>query len=236
MSFPLRSRQVRPEIMDQPGLSPHLHDHALRGLQRINRWSGSSRIYWPCLYQAAQAVAPRPLRILDLATGGGDVPIRLWHRAKKRGVNMEIEGCDVSNTAIVHAQALAVSQSAPVRFFTLNVLTEEMPAGYDVFLCSLFLHHLEEQQAIALLQRMAASVGRLLLINDLMRSPMGYALAYVGTRLLTTSRIVHLDGPQSVAAAFTVQEMHQLAQQAGLVGANIRRAWPFRMLFCWSKS
>jgi len=235
MSFRFRSRQLLPEIMDQPGLAPHLHDHALRGLQRINRWSGSSRIYWPCLYQAAQAVAPRPLRILDLATGGGDVPIRLWHRAKKRGVNMEIEGCDVSNTAIVHAQALAVSQSAPVRFFRLNVLTEELPAGYDVFLCSLFLHHLDEQQAITLLQRMAASVGHMLLINDLVRGPIGYALAYVGTRLMTTSRVVHFDGPQSVAAAFTVKEMHQLAQRAGLEEATVQRAWPFRMLLRWCK-
>jgi 2-polyprenyl-3-methyl-5-hydroxy-6-metoxy-1,4-benzoquinol methylase len=221
--------------MDQPGLATHLHDHALRGLQRINRWSGSSRIYWPWLYQASQAVAPRPLRILDLATGGGDVPIRLWHKAKKAGVKLEIEGCDVSDIAIAHARTLAASQSAGVRFFTLNVLADELPAGYDVFLCSLFLHHLEEQQAITLLKRMAAAAGHMLLINDLVRGPVGYALAYVGTRLLTTSRVVHADGPQSVAAAFTVQEMHQLAQRAGLQSATVRRAWPLRMLLRWSK-
>src|SRR5437870_13476363 len=112
MSLLLHNRQLRPEIMDQPGLAPHLHDHALRGLQRINRWSGSDRIYWPWLHQAARAIAPRPLRVLDLATGGGDVPVRLWHKAKKRGVNLEIEGCDVSDTAIVHARTLAASQSA----------------------------------------------------------------------------------------------------------------------------
>jgi 2-polyprenyl-3-methyl-5-hydroxy-6-metoxy-1,4-benzoquinol methylase len=221
--------------MDQPGLQAHVHDQALRGLQRINALSGSSRSYWPWLRQAALGVTPRPLRILDLATGGGDVPIRLWRKAHKAGINLQIEGCDVSDTAITHARDLAASQRADVRFFTLNALVDPLPTGYDVFLCSLFLHHLEESQAIDLLKRLAAAVDKMILINDLVRGPLGYGLAYVGTRLLTTSPIVHSDGPQSVAGAFTVHEMRQLAAQAGLGSATVRRAWPFRMLLRWGK-
>src|SRR5262249_1666656 len=105
----------------------------------------------------------------------------------------------------------------------------------DILLCSLFLHHLEESQAIDLLKRMATATGRMILINDLVRGPFGFSLAYVGTRVLSRSPIVHADGPQSVAAAFTVQEMRQLAERAGLEHATVARRWPFRMLLEWNK-
>src|SRR5258708_13306028 len=111
MPFLLKKRRLRPEIMDQPGLSHDLHAQALRGLQRINFLSGSSGIYWPCIRSAAKSVAPHPLRILDLATGGGDVPIRLWVKAQRTGLNLHIEGCYRTATAISHPHTLPPAQS-----------------------------------------------------------------------------------------------------------------------------
>jgi len=229
----LRERRLQPEIMDQPGLAPHLHAQALRGLERINAWSGSSRIFWPAIRRAALAISPRRLRVLDLATGGGDVPVRLWRKSQRAGLNVEVEGCDRSETAISHARQSASAQS--VRFFIWNVLHGPLPQGYDLLFCSLFLHHLEESQAIDFLKRMAMAAGQMILVNDLVRGPFGFGLAYVGTRVLSRSPIVHADGPQSVAAAFTVQEMRQLAERAGLPQATVTRRWPFRMLLEWNK-
>jgi hypothetical protein len=236
MPFLLTERRLRPEIMDQPGLSPDLHAQALRGLQRINFLSGSCGVYWPWIRWAANSVAPRPLRILDLATGGGDVPIRLWHKARIAALNVQIDGCDRSETAISHAQALAAAQAASVRFFTRDVLQGPLPERYDVLLCSLFLHHLDEHQAVDLLRRMAEAAAVMILVNDLVRGPFGFALAYFGTRVLSTSPVVHSDGPQSVAGAFTAPEMRQLAERAGLKGAIVKRRWPFRMLLRWNKT
>jgi hypothetical protein len=68
-------RRLQPELMDQPGLDPARHRQALRGLRRINFWSRSAGILWPALAGLARA-AQRPLRVLDQATGGGDVPNR----------------------------------------------------------------------------------------------------------------------------------------------------------------
>jgi len=236
MPFLLKKRRLRPEIMDQPGLAPDLHVQALRGLQRINFLSGSSGIYWPWIRSAANSVAPRPLRILDLATGGGDVPIRLWQKAQRTGLNLHIEGCDRSATAISHAQALAAAQAASVRFFTRDVLQGPLPERYDALLCSLFLHHLDEHQAVDLVRRMAEAAAVMILVNDLVRGPFGFALAYVASRVLSTSPVVHSDGPQSVAGAFTVREMRELAERAGLKEAIVKRRWPFRMMLRWNKT
>src|SRR5438270_753420 len=75
----LRTRRRRPEIMDQPGLSPARHARALRGLARINFFSGSARILWRPLAELGRELGP--LRILDVATGGGDLPVRLARKA-----------------------------------------------------------------------------------------------------------------------------------------------------------
>jgi hypothetical protein len=83
---------------------------------------------------------------------------------------------------------------------------------------------------------MAEAAAVMILANDLVRGPFGFALAYFGTRVLSTSAIVHSDGPQSVAGAFTVREMRQLAERAGLKEAIVKRSWPFRMLLRWNKT
>ena len=102
-------------------------------------------------------------------------------------------------------------------------------------ICSLFLHHLDEAEAVTVLRSMSQGSRRAVLVNDLVRSRSGYLLAVLGTRILSRSPIVHIDGPLSVAGAFTPDEVLQLCEQAGLNGATISRHWPQRFLLTWSR-
>jgi 2-polyprenyl-3-methyl-5-hydroxy-6-metoxy-1,4-benzoquinol methylase len=256
-------RRHRPEIMDQPDLAPERHFRALRGLARINRWSGSARLLWqPIFARACQASRkgvgslfpvpvtwvnwktgkrlPTPfreqrMRLLDVATGGGDVPIRLWHKARHAGLELEIAGCDRSPYAVEYARRCARACRADVHFFEWDVLRSGLPDDYDIVASSLFLHHLEEKQAIELLRAMARAARHLVLINDLVRSWASYVLAYLGTRMLSASDVVHADGPRSVEGAFTLVELLTLARQASLDGARVTRHWPCRMLLEWER-
>lgn len=231
----LRQRHRLPELMDQPGLDHAAHSHALRGLERINRWSGSSRILWPPIAHLAQKRLEQPLRMLDVATGAGDLPIQLWRRGQRANLAMKLDACDISDHALDHARAQAALVRADIHFFRLDVLQEPLPEGYDVVMCSLFLHHLDEEQARGLLQRMRQAARYLVLVNDLRRSLFGYALAYLGTRILSASHIVHVDGPLSVQAAFTIPEVRQLAKSAGMTEATVSRRWPCRFLLTWRR-
>ncbi|MFN5696272.1 MAG: hypothetical protein ACK486_04460 [Cyanobacteriota bacterium] len=60
-------------------------------------------------------------------------------------------------------------------------------------------------------------------------------LTWVGTRLLSRSPIVQIDGPLSVGGAFQLDEVRQLASAAGLAGAQITRFWPERFLLSWRR-
>ncbi|HET6879781.1 MAG TPA: methyltransferase domain-containing protein [Pirellulales bacterium] len=234
--FSVKARRREPEWMDQPGLDRTLHDQALAGLRRVNRLSGTALWLWRPIARLAKERAGQTVRILDLASGGGDVAVGMALAAGRANVPVEIAGCDVSASAVNHAQANAVRAGLDnVRFFVCDALEQELPAGYDVVTCSLFLHHLDDADAAQLLQKMAAATQRLVLVDDLRRSRSGYALAWIGCQLLTRSPVVHTDGPRSVRAAFTLDEAAGLADRAGLAGCRIVPHWPARFLLSWSK-
>jgi 2-polyprenyl-3-methyl-5-hydroxy-6-metoxy-1,4-benzoquinol methylase len=230
----LRHRCRLPEIMDQPNLAHERHVVALRALSRINWWSDSAGILWRPLADLARRLG-RPIRVLDAASGGGDVPIRLWRRARAAGLDIHIEGCDFSPLAVEYAQRKAADYGADVRFFVQDVLQGPTLADYDAVTCSLFLHHLDEEQALAYLRWAAATAAHQVLVSDLIRSRVGLVLAHVAGRILTTSHVVHVDGPRSVEGAFTREEARTLAERAGLHGATVRWRWPFRYLLKWDR-
>jgi 2-polyprenyl-3-methyl-5-hydroxy-6-metoxy-1,4-benzoquinol methylase len=231
----LARRNRRAEVMDQPGLDTGEHHRALAALGRINWLSGSSGVVWPPLKRLSQLYPGRTLRVLDVASGGGDVTIALAHKARSTGRRLEFVGCDASEAAIDFARRSATQRSEAVKFERLNVVNSPLPEGFDAIVCSLFLHHLTEQQAEDLLRRMAGAARYLVVVNDLVRSRLSYLLAMAGTRLLTRSPIVHVDGPLSVQGAFTPAEALQLAERAGLAGATVSRHWPQRFRLQWWK-
>lgn len=229
----LRQRWCEPEIMDRPDLDARRHEQALRGLARLNRVSGSARLLWPPLRELLRRHGgSNPIRLLDVATGSGDVPIALWKMARSAGFDVCVAGCDRSARALELARQRAAAAGAEARFFEADVLRDSWPVDYDVIICSTFLHHLDEDDAVLLLHRMAAA-RQLVLVNDLRRSAAAWLVARAGTQLLTRSPVVHVDGPRSVQAAFTIGEAKRLAERAGLSGARVEPRWPWRFLLTW---
>ncbi len=229
----LAKRRRLPELMDDPGLSRELHFRALAGLSRLNGWSGSVRIIWRAIRSLQRDGNPASLRILDLATGAGDIPIDLWRRARRSGMTVEIDACDISPVALEYARRRSSEHGASIRFFECDALMLDCVMEYDVVISSLFLHHLTQDQATKLLRVMSAATRRMVLVNDLVRSSAGYALARAATRVLTRSHVVHVDGPRSVESAFTSREALRLAKRAGLIGAGVVPKWPCRFLLTW---
>ena len=228
-------RRRQPEWMDQPGLDPRAHRHALDGLGRAHWISRSAAAMWP----AIRAVAPRsgrPLRILDLACGGGRIVVDLARRCAREGLSVEACGVDRSPVAIGYARTLADRAGVQCATFSaLDVARQALPDGFDVVLCSLFLHHLGDEEAETLLRRMRDAARQLVVVSDLRRTLLGYLFAWAGCRLLSRSRVFQADGPRSVEAAFTTAEARRLAGRAGLTGARIVTRWPQRFLLTWRR-
>jgi 2-polyprenyl-3-methyl-5-hydroxy-6-metoxy-1,4-benzoquinol methylase len=233
----LLQRDRRPELMDQPGLDGDTHRRALAALGRTNKVCRVSHAIWRNICCAGVTPANgSPLRILDIASGGGDVIRGIAKLAVGQGVAIEASGCDINPTAVEYAQKVAdQSGLSCVKFFRFHALEDELPEAYDVVMCTLFLHHLAEADARQLLSRMANAARRYVLVDDLRRNRLSYLYAWAGGRLLTRSPIIHTDGPLSVRAAFSIEEVSQLARDAGWRDVQFQFHWPQRYLMTWKK-
>ena len=233
----LLARRREPELMDQADLAPAAHDAALAGLERINRWSAAeAALRRPVLALARRArdEGGPPVTLLDVACGGGDVPLALWSDARRERLALDIAAIDRSPQAVAHAQAAAARRGAPLRVWARDACDGRPLPAADVVTCSLFLHHLEPEAAVALLAAMGAATRRLLLVADLRRTLAGLLLAQTVPRLLSRSPVVHADAPASARAAWSPDELSAMAGRAGLRGAGVQRIFPQRMLLSWT--
>ena len=215
--------------MDDPSLPAADHDAALRGLARLNFVARSHAVLWPRLVLLARASnrSGRPLRVLDVATGSGDLPLAMAHRARGLGLDIRWSVCDVSAHALDVARGRAEQAGFTFAAHRLDATVDELPAT-DVSICSLFVHHLDPPQVVGLLRGMQRASSMALGVNDLDRSRLGYALAWLTGRMLSRSPVVHHDAPLSVRGAFRLDEIAALAMSAGLDGASLDHAWPAR--------
>lgn len=229
----LGKRVRQPELMDDPQLDFHRHRRALNGLARLNWASQSASVLWPPMAHLAKI---KPLRVLDLASGGGDICLAIWRKAQRAGLPVEIDGCDISPNAVAIANQRCKKAGAKIGFIQCDLLRDSWPSGYDVVICSLFLHHLSETQVVEVLRQCRQTARHLVLISDLIRCSTGLLLARLASRLLTRSEIVRIDGPRSVRAALTRAEVAELAARAELNGATIHNCWPCRFLLKWQQA
>jgi 2-polyprenyl-3-methyl-5-hydroxy-6-metoxy-1,4-benzoquinol methylase len=235
----MKQRVLVPELMDDPGLEPAEHRRALMGLRRINAICQTGKHLANAILQIASERKLHSISILDLGCGSGDVATNVAKRLAGK-VQFQIHGWDISKTAIAsanefHTQSNRMKleqQKGSIEFHEADVFAPG-DQTFDIVYCCLFLHHFSETQAIELLQRMRERARVAVLIDDLQRTSLGWLLAKIGCQFLSSSYVVHFDGPQSVRAAFNVYEVQELARRAGLQAIRIRKHWPERYLLRW---
>jgi 2-polyprenyl-3-methyl-5-hydroxy-6-metoxy-1,4-benzoquinol methylase len=208
---------------------------ALRDLSRLNKLSGSSAILWNEIKQHCESRNMQEVRVLDVATGSGDVLIDLHRLASSSGIKLRVLGCDINPFTVEAAANRALANGIKdAEFWCADAITQRLEKRVDVVTVSLFTHHLREDEVVSLIDNVSNNTDPLL-INDLARSTLNLALVTIATRLVSMSRVVHFDGPASVRNAFTPAELDDLARQAGLENFSIKNKFPCRMLLKWSR-
>lgn len=227
MTFP-RDRQ--PELMDDPDLPESEHRQALTGLSRLNRAGGVATVLYSRLRRYARCQYPRPLRVLDVASGSGDLPIHWARRAKRDGLSLAITAIDRSDVAVDQMRRHAENAGVRLAALQRDCLSDGLPCGFDVVICSLFMHHLDNAQAGRLLQSMQMAADRAIIVCDLERSRWNLAMVRLASRALSRSPVVHVDALRSVRAAYTRQEFSELAERSLARPVRVERLFPCRFL------
>jgi ubiquinone/menaquinone biosynthesis C-methylase UbiE len=189
----------------------------LRDLARVNRRLGGVRL----TAAAIETLAPgrAGISVLDVGTGGADIPLALIERGRAQGRLVSVTGID-SRPEVLAAAALADPRVTATRELTLQVVDGRslpyLDGAFDVVHASLLVHHLEPADARALLAEMGRVARRGVVVNDLVRGWRWWVGAWLLSHLLTRNPFTRHDAPLSVRRAYTVAELTALLAAAGL--------------------
>lgn len=228
------------ELLDAPEqVADDLPDN-LRDIRRLNRWFGGTALMRHCLVElgAPDLIASaqgRPLTLLDVATGSGDIPLALADWGARRRIDIRATGLDRSPEVLSEAQRLA-GRLGGGRLELVRGDARSLPwpeKSFDVVTCALALHHFEPEEAVQVLREMRRVARRAVIVTDLRRSFVAYGATWLVTRVVARNRLTRHDGPVSVLRAYTVSEVAALGQRAGLDGARVQAHRFFRLALSW---
>src|SRR2546423_4894070 len=201
------------ELLDGP-----LDDRAtlagnLRDLRRMNRASGgigvTSRALDALVGEGGDG--GEAISLLDVGTGGADIPLALiddWRRRRRR---LEVTATDERAEVVDGARASDPRIDATPRLTLAVADGRSLPypdASFDVAHASLVLHHLEPADVVALLREMNRVSRRGIVVNDLARGRLSWVGAWLLSHLATLNRYSRHDAPLSVRRAYTLVEGH----------------------------
>ena len=212
-------RIVTQEILDSDALPADEARTSLQDLCRINRWFGGVGTTRKLIEHVAERTGQKHFKLLEVASGFGELPKIVARQLKSRGMTLEITLLDRLRSHLLPGDHSVVADALELPF----------PDGaFDLVSCSLFAHHLEPAD-VARFAMESLRVSRCaLLINDLVRHPLHLALVYGGF-LLMRSHVSRVDGVASVRRAYQPDEIREILSQVPAREIEISRHYLFRM-------
>lgn len=210
------------ELIDDPRVALEELSANLRDLERANRLFGGTRVIRRHLGAIVRRGHSADIEILDVATGGADIPAAIVRWARRRGLRVRIVGVDQNPKALRVAKE-RVRDYPEISLEMGDALALPYPReSFDVVLCSLALHHFDYAGGVRLLASLDR-IGRMgFIVNDLLRSWHAYMLTWLAMRLFCRGRLVRHDGPLSIRRAYTRSELLKMVEDAGVDGVRIR--------------
>src|SRR5512132_1531282 len=124
------------EMMDRRQPVSFELERDLERLRQLNRWFGSYRLVSMFIRRWIKPGAQ--MRVVDLATGSGDIPRLLVDHARRIGAQIEIDAVDRQPATLEIARRLSAGYPE-ISYNEANILEWECAQRYDVAFCSLVL-------------------------------------------------------------------------------------------------
>jgi len=168
--------------------------------------------------------------ILDIGFGGGDSIKQLQKYCEKKNVKMFFYGVDLKDDCVKYARNnLATISNKQLICDDYRNISADLLKKIDVIHCSLFLHHLTDEEIIGLL-KFGKSNDCVILANDLQRNWFAYNSIKVLTAIFSKSYLVKNDAPISVKRGFKKNELISLLKKAGYTNYSVEWSWAFRYI------
>jgi 2-polyprenyl-3-methyl-5-hydroxy-6-metoxy-1,4-benzoquinol methylase len=217
------------EEMDRPDCDPRLLDNTYRQFGVINRvLSGWRRLYVREL-RTITTPGRGPVTVLDIGSGGGDLAVMLARWAARDGKAMQVLGIDPDPRAARFARQRPPLPGVEFRQAHSSDLVRE-GAVFDVVISNHVLHHLAPAELRQLLADSEILAARKALHNDLIRSPVAFALFGVAALPFRHS-LIRGDGLTSIRRSYLPVELAAAAPP----GWSVERSLVFHQVLTYRK-
>jgi SAM-dependent methyltransferase len=214
----LSQRAELEEEIDGPCAYEDLRD-CLRDLALVNRLVFAHRPILDWLDRVADSPpgshAARPLRIVDVGCGYGDMLRRIEGWAAHRRLAVELIGVDINANGLRAARESTPPASA-IRWVLGDATTSAETADADVIIASGMTHHLTETELVHLLEWMERTARVGWYVCDLHRMPMPYRIFNLAMRGPWWHRFIRPDGLRSIRRSFLAEDWQRICAEAGL--------------------
>jgi SAM-dependent methyltransferase len=217
------------ELMDRPQPVSAELERDLENIRQLNRWFGSYALI--SMFLSRWIKPGSRLRIVDLATGSGDIPRLIAEYGRKVGAEFQIDAVDRQSATLEIAKRLCACYPE-ISFVEGDVLEWQPTERYDIVFCTLALHHFSEDDAVQLLQRCRDLSPKFVLVSDLCRGWFGTIGVHLLTATMFSEPMTKHDARLSIARAFSFSEMNQLARRAGWTNFG-HKTFPFARQAIW---
>ncbi len=220
------------ERMDNPDCDKKKLFNTYHSFKTINRLlSGWSKIYRKEIRPFLK-INHGSCTILDIGFGGGDLPQKLVQLAEKDGFEISILAIDPDERSMEFAQTYH-SKIENVIFrkaHSHDLINEELK--YDFVISNHLLHHLSEQDLIALCEDAKQLASHKVLFNDIRRSDLGYIMFFFFSKIFFHRSFISYDGLISIKRSFTNLELSNIAPESW----KVQKFHPFRLLLSYEKT
>jgi len=214
------------EMLDRPAAFAELRQ-GLADVARLNGLFGGRLLTVSHVKRLlARTAGARPLTVLDVGTGGADIPRALARWARRTGRAIRIVALDRDGPTLEVARRHLAGYPEVTLLRGDALALPVRPGSVDVAISALTLHHLEPDGAARHLAELDRAARCGLVVNDLARSRTAYGLVWLATRLLSRSAMSRHDGPMSVRRAYAPAELRAICDAAGLGDVRIVRYRP----------
>ncbi len=227
MSLLVPPRRPSRERLDDPDLPCAEMRRNMEDLRLVNLHWGGSRALERHLRSRVRALGDRPIRILDVGAGSGDVAFRLQQDLRAARCSATVVALDLQWR---HLRAGRLMSHLPPAAVAADAFRLPFESGaFDFAVSTLFFHHFSPEENRELLREMVRVARHGFALLDLRRHRLSALFVSLAGRLLFQSSISVADGVASVRQAYTPEEALQIARTARVVG-TARRIFPFRWL------
>ena len=228
MPYFLKTRATHlSEMMDDPACDLETLRRTYAQFGAVNRlvsgWEGTYKRF------VRPLAASQPVHLLDVGSGGGDIPRKLAVWATRDGVALRVTAIDPDERATAYAQSQPHPRNVTFRCASTGDLVQ---AGerFDLVMSNHLLHHLSAEEVEKVCLESAHLSRGPVIHKDLERADLAYAgFMALATPLFRRSFIVH-DGLVSICKSFTMDELRGVARKVEIPGWRVERSFPFHLL------